>query len=41
MIDVVGVTQHYGVRPVLKRLSLHVPSGQLAAVIGRLPVVID
>jgi ABC-2 type transport system ATP-binding protein len=34
MIDVEDVTQHYGVRPVLKRVSLQVRSGELVALVG-------
>ena len=34
MIDVVDVTQHYGVRPVLDNLSLHIERGELVAVLG-------
>lgn len=34
MIDVHNVTQHYGVRPVLRDVSLHVGEGELVAVLG-------
>ena len=34
MINVVNVTQHYGIRPVLRRINLSIPAGSLAAVIG-------
>jgi len=34
MIEVVGLTQHYGVRPVLRRIDLEIPAGQLVAVLG-------
>ncbi len=34
MIDVVGVTQHYGVRPVLRDVSLRVEGGELVALMG-------
>jgi ABC-2 type transport system ATP-binding protein len=34
MIDVVGVTQHYGVRPVLRDVSLQVMAGELVALMG-------
>lgn len=34
MIKVAGVWHHYGVRPVLKDVSLHVECGQLVAVMG-------
>jgi len=34
MINVVDVWHHYGVRPVLKGLSLHVAAGELVAVMG-------
>lgn len=34
MIRVVDVWHHYGVRPVLKDVSLHVECGQLVAVMG-------
>lgn len=34
MIDVVGVTQHYGIRPVLRDIHLHVDRGELVAVLG-------
>ena len=31
MIDIVGVTQHYGVRPVLRNVSLRINRGELVA----------
>lgn len=34
MIHVANVTQHYGIRPVLKNINLTIPAGGLAAVIG-------
>ena len=34
MIELVGVTQHYGVRPVLKQVNLTIPRGELAVVVG-------
>jgi ABC-type multidrug transport system ATPase subunit len=34
MIDVVNVTQHYGVRPVLRQIELHIPSARLVAIVG-------
>jgi ABC-type multidrug transport system ATPase subunit len=34
MIEVVDVTQHYGIRPVLRRINLSIPARSLAAVIG-------
>src|SRR5262245_4443044 len=34
MIDVVDVTQHYGVRPVLRQVNLHVDRGEVTALIG-------
>jgi ABC-type multidrug transport system ATPase subunit len=34
MINVINVTQHYGIRPVLRNINLSIPSGSLAAVIG-------
>ena len=34
MIRVVDVTHHYGVRPVLRQVSLQVNTGELAAVLG-------
>lgn len=34
MIRLVGVTQHYGIKPVLKNVSLEIPSGTRTAVIG-------
>src|SRR5262245_25564608 len=34
MINVVNVTQHYGIRPVLRQINLSIPAGGLAAVIG-------
>jgi ABC-2 type transport system ATP-binding protein len=34
MIDIVGVTQHYGVRPVLQHVDLHVRQRELLAILG-------
>jgi ABC-type cobalamin/Fe3+-siderophores transport system ATPase subunit len=34
MIEVQGLTQHYGVRPVLKDVTLQIDSGQIVAVVG-------
>lgn len=34
MIDVVNVTQHYGVRPVLRGVDLHIERGELVGVLG-------
>ncbi|MBX7254937.1 MAG: ABC transporter ATP-binding protein [Candidatus Hydrogenedentes bacterium] len=34
MIDIVNLTQHYGVRPILKNLNLRVATGELVAVMG-------
>jgi ABC-2 type transport system ATP-binding protein len=34
VIDVVNLTQHYGVRPVLKDINLHINRGELVAVVG-------
>ncbi|MBM4074235.1 MAG: ABC transporter ATP-binding protein [Planctomycetes bacterium] len=34
LIQIQGVTQHYGVRPVLKRIDLTINAGQLVAIIG-------
>jgi NitT/TauT family transport system ATP-binding protein len=34
MIRIVDVTQHYGVRPVLRGVQLEIPAGQLVAVVG-------
>src|SRR6266853_2608732 len=34
MISVVYVTQHYGIRPVLRHINLTIPPGSLTAVIG-------
>ena len=34
MIRLVGVTQHYGVRPVLEHIDLEVHSGELVVVLG-------
>lgn len=34
MIEVCGVTQHYGVRPVLREVDLQIESGELTAIVG-------
>src|SRR5258706_15879220 len=34
MINVVDVTQHYGVRPVLRQINLQVSEGELLALMG-------
>jgi ABC-2 type transport system ATP-binding protein len=34
MIDVVDLTQHYGVRPVLREINLHIERGELVVVVG-------
>jgi ABC-type multidrug transport system ATPase subunit len=34
MIDVVNVWHHYGVKPVLRNVSLHIETGELVAVMG-------
>jgi ABC-type multidrug transport system ATPase subunit len=34
MIKLHGVTQHYGVRPVLRDIDMHVEAGELVAIIG-------
>ncbi len=34
MIELENVTQHYGLRPVLKRIDLHVHAGELMALVG-------
>lgn len=34
MIDVVGVVQHYGIRPVLRGVTLHVARGEMLAILG-------
>ena len=34
MIRAVGVTQHYGVKPVLRDITLEIPAGSRTAVIG-------
>lgn len=34
MISLVGVTQHYGIRPVLKNVDLKISAGKLTAVVG-------
>ncbi|MBK7972788.1 MAG: ABC transporter ATP-binding protein [Deltaproteobacteria bacterium] len=34
MIEAVGLTAHYGVRPILRDVSLHVATGELVAIMG-------
>ena len=34
MIELIGVTHHYGIRPVLKNISLSIRQGEIVAVIG-------
>lgn len=34
MIDLVDVSQHYGIRPVLRRISLQIRRGELVVVVG-------
>ncbi len=34
MIDLIDVTQHYGVRPVLKDINLHIERGELVVIVG-------
>src|SRR5580700_9226863 len=34
MIELVNVTQHYGVRPVLKHIDLRIERGELVVIVG-------
>src|SRR5438132_1021770 len=34
MIELDGVTQHYGIRPVLKRIDLRIERGELVVIVG-------
>lgn len=34
MIDVVELTQHYGIRPIIQRINLRIGTGELAAILG-------
>jgi len=34
IIELEGVTQHYGIRPVLKRIDLHIERGELVVIVG-------
>jgi ABC-type transporter Mla maintaining outer membrane lipid asymmetry ATPase subunit MlaF len=34
MIRVIDVTHHYGIRPVLKNVSLEIATGELVTVVG-------
>jgi ABC-2 type transport system ATP-binding protein len=34
MIDLVDVTQHYGIRPVLRHINLHIARGELVVIVG-------
>ena len=34
MIELCGVTQHYGVRPVLRKIDLQIEAGELTAIVG-------
>src|SRR5215472_12545742 len=34
IIELENVTQHYGIRPVLKRIDLHIETGELVVIVG-------
>jgi ABC-type multidrug transport system ATPase subunit len=34
MIDLIGISLHYSVRPILRDLSLHIAAGELVAIVG-------
>ncbi len=34
IIELDGVTQHYGIRPVLKRIDLCIEQGELVVIVG-------